>query len=235
MSNGKTCPLPDLDNEEPWERNLSLFITFVILIAGIYNIITAKEIFFGILSLIALAILWLPGYFTGRRLCAFPSEIQIILLFVVFFELVLGDMLSFYSYVPLYDKFMHAMLPSILGMIGMMIIYTSYAMGYLKTSLPLMFLLIIFVVMGCGAMLEMSEFFYDQYLYPIMGGHLPTGLTQGSMFESPLVDTMHDLYLDAFGAIFGAGIGVWFIRRSKKSGKNHLINELRRIVLRNNK
>jgi hypothetical protein len=233
MSNDKTCRLPDLENEEPWEKNLSIIVTIIILIAGFTNIVLGKEIFFGLLSLLALAILWLPGYFTGRRFCAFPAEIQILLLFVVFFELVLGDMLSFYSYVPLYDKFMHTMLPAILGLIGMMIIYTAYALGYLKASLPVMFLLIVFVVMGCGAMLEMSEFFYDHYLYPVIGNILPTGLTQGSIYESPLVDTIHDLYTDAFGAIIGAGIGVWLIRRND-SGKNHIIDELKGLVQRKN-
>jgi hypothetical protein len=63
---------------------------------------------------------------------------------------------------------MHTMLPAILGLIGMMIIYTTYALGYLKASLPVMFLLIIFVVMGCGAMLEMSEFFYDHTSIPLL-------------------------------------------------------------------
>jgi hypothetical protein len=233
MSNDKTCSLPDLEKEEPWERNLSIIVTIIILVAGFTNILLGKEIFFGLLSLLALTILWLPGYFTGRRFCAFPAEIQILLLFVVFFELVLGDMLSFYSYVPLYDKFMHTMLPAILGLIGMMIIYTTYALGYLKASLPVMFLLIIFVVMGCGAMLEMSEFFYDQYLYPVIGNILPTGLTQGSIYETPLVDTIHDLYTDAFGAILGAGIGVWLIRRSN-TGQNHFIDELKGLVQRKN-
>ena len=233
MTNDKTCSIQDLDKEEPWERNLSIIVTLVILIAGILNIITGREMFFGILSLIALAILWLPGFFTGQRICTFPAEIQILLLFVVFFELVLGDMLSFYSNVPLYDKFMHSMLPAILSLIGIMIIYTAHAMGYLKASMPVMFILIIFVVMGCGAMLEMSEFFYDQYLYPVVGNYLPTGLTQGSIYETPLVDTIHDLYTDAFGAIIGAGIGVWLIRRSNKNGKSHLIDDLKGLVRRN--
>jgi hypothetical protein len=233
MKKDDTCPMPDLNKESPWERNLSIIISIIILSAGIYHIFTGNQRFFGIFSLIALVILWLPGYFSGKRVCTFPKEIQIMLLFVVFFELVLGDMLSFYSNVPLYDKFMHAMLPAILGLIGMMIIYTIYAIGHLEASLPVMFVLIIFVVMGCGAMLEMSEFYYDQYIYPIIGNYLPTGLTQGSMYETPLVDTMHDLYIDAFGAIIGAGIGVWLIRRAEKDGENNLIDELKGIFKRN--
>jgi hypothetical protein len=225
MSNGKTCPPPDFDNTRPWEKNLMHFITLAILIAGVYNILFSQR-FFGILTLIALALIYVPKFFTGNRICVIPVEIRIILLTVVFFELVVGDGLSAYTYVPYYDKFMHSLIPMVLGLIGMMLIYTTYAYGQLKASMKVMFMLIVFIVLAMGAMLEMGEYFYDQVLYPFIGTYLPTGLTQGSPTASALADTMQDLYVDAFGGIFGALIGVWIIRREEKKGDKHLIDEL---------
>ncbi len=226
MSNGKTCPPPDFDKTSPpWEKNLMRLITIAILIAGIYNTLFSER-FFGILTLIALAIIYVPGFFTGNRLCVIPVDIRILLLIVVFFELVIGDGLSAYTYVPYYDKFMHSLIPAVLGLIGMMIIYTAYAYGQLKASLKVMFILIVFMVIALGAMLEMSEYFYDQIIYPFINTYLPTGLSQGSPLASGLADTMQDLYVDAFGGIFGAVIGVWIIKREEKKGDKHFIDEI---------
>jgi uncharacterized protein involved in response to NO len=108
----------------------------------------------------------------------------------------------------------------ITGLIGMMIIYTFYALGKLRASLAVMFAIIVLITIGLGAIIEMVEFFYDQVLYPILGQYLPTGLTQGAMSASALVDTMQDLYVDTLGALIGAALGVFFIKRAENRGKN---------------
>jgi hypothetical protein len=235
MNNDKTCPAPDLENVKPWEKNLLRLITIILLIAAFYNIFFHQERLFGILILIALIVIHAPRIFTGNLICTIPTELRIFMLTVVFFELAIGDGLSAYTYVPHYDKFMHTMVSVVLGLIGMMIIYTAYAYGQLKASLKVMFLLIVFVVMGFGAVLEMTEYFYDQVLYPLIGLYLPTGLTQGtSVGGAALADTMQDLYLDTLGGIFGAIIGVWFIKRSERKGDTHLIDEIAELEGYNN-
>lgn len=208
-----------------WEIYVLWFMRIAILVAGVEQMLFGER-FFGILALIALAIVVMPQIFTRHRICMIPMEIEILLLIVVFFELIVADANHFYSSVPFYDKFMHYMVSAILGLIGMLFIYTAYAYGHLKASLPVMFALIVFIVMGLGALLEMLEFFYDQVLYPFIGGYLPTGLTQGSPLLSPFLDTMYDLYFDTIGGIFGALMGVLIIRKSEKSGDKHLIDEI---------
>jgi hypothetical protein len=214
------CPI-DSDDLKPWKRYLRWIFRVIILIAGIYEILLGGQRFFGTVALLALAILVLPRFFTRNRICLIPVEIEILFLLVVFFELILADANSLYSRIPYYDKFMHSLVSIIIGLIGMMIIYSFYALGKLKASMAVMFAIIVLITIGMGAILEMVEFFYDQVLYPGIAQYLPTGLTQGSTYSSsPLVDTMQDLYLDTLGGIIGAALGVFFIRRAVKRGKN---------------
>lgn len=213
------CPI-DLDKVQPWKRYLRWVFRLIILIAGIYMILLGGQRFFGTVALLALTILVLPGFFTRNRVCLIPVEIEILFLLVIFFELILADANSFYSRIPYYDKFMHSLVSIITGLIGMMIIYTFYALGKLRASLAVMFAIIVLITIGLGAIIEMVEFFYDLILYPILGQYLPTGLTQGSMSASALVDTIQDLYVDTLGALIGAALGVFFIRRAEKRGEN---------------
>ena len=138
---------------------------------------------------------------------------------------------NFYSLVPYYDKFMHLLVSFIVGIVGMMIIYTFYVLGKLQATTEVMFALIVLITMGLGAGLEMAEYFYDQILYPLIGSYLPTGLTQGSMVASPLADTMADLYVDTLGGILGASIGIILIKREEKEGNElEIIDELEAIA-----
>ncbi len=222
---GKSCPI-DLTKVPPWKRYLRLFLRIIILINALYQIILG-EIFFGILALLALSALLAPWVFTKNRICVVPVDIEILFLIVIFFELILADAYSFYSRVPYYDKFMHLLISSIVGLVGMMIIYTFYALGKLQASTGVMFTLIVLITMGMGAGLEMAEYFYDQALYPVIGHYLPTGLTQGSLVASPLADTMEDLFIDALGGILGAAVGIILIKREEGRGKEpEMLDEL---------
>lgn len=221
----KTCSLPE-KKPDTWKTKVLWFLRILLFSSAILNIFLLGQPLFGSIVLVALAILYAPGLFTRNRICLFPLEIEILLLIVVFFELIIGDAASAYSRVTLYDKFMHTLVGFIIGLIGMILIYTAYAYGHLKASLPVMFLIILFITLGLGAMLEMVEYFYDQILYPFIGTYLPTGLTQGSPLSPPLEDTMLDLFFDSIGGIVGAALGVWIIRRDEKKGDTHLIDEI---------
>lgn len=221
----KSCAMPpDFGEIRLWKQYLKWFLR-IILIIGAVAAILVGEVFFGVLAFIALAIITWPQYVTANRVCHIPVEIEILFLLVVFLELILADANSFYTRFDYYDKFMHILVPAVLGLIGMMIIYTFYALGRLQASLGVMFAIIVMVVMGTGAALEMSEYFYDQILYPVVGEWLPTGFTQGSNLAPPLNDTMQDLWYDLFGALLGALLGVWLIKRAEREGKEPTIVE----------
>lgn len=213
----KSCPI-DLTQVPSWKRHLRGFFRIIIMINAIYQVLFG-ELFFGMLALLALIIILIPRFFTKNKICVVPVDIEILFLIVIFFELIVADAYSFYSLVPYYDKFMHLLVSFIVGLVGMMIIYTFYALGKLQASTGVMFALIVLITMGLGAGLEMAEYFYDQALYPLIGHYLPTGLTQGSLVASPLADTMGDLFIDTLGGVLGAAIGIVLIKSEEKKGK----------------
>ena len=216
---------PDKDNMSPLQRNLIRLLRIFLLISGIYITVfggaNGAERIFGILILIALAIINAPAFFTKGKVRAIPIEIELILLSMVLFELVGGDALGLYVKLPYYDNFMHFMLPLYLALIGMMVIYTMYYYGKIKASYGAMAFIIIMVTLGFGAALEIVEYTYDNYLASGPLGSI-TGNTQmqGSPTQDAHDDTMNDLLTDTAGAIVGAGIGVWLIRRNEKKGEH---------------
>lgn len=228
----KSCPI-DFSQVPSWKMYLRGFLRIIILINALYHVFLG-EFFFGFLALFALIILLVPRFFTKNRICVIPVDMEILFLIVIFFELIVADAYSFYSLVPYYDKFMHFLVSFIVGLLGMMIIYTFYALGKLQASSGVMFALIVLITMGLGAGLEMVEYFYDQALYPLIGHYLPTGLTQGSMVASPLADTMEDLFVDTLGGILGAAIGIILIKREERKGKElEIIDELEALASEN--
>jgi len=216
---------PDPEDMSPLQRNLLRLLRIFLLIAGVYVLIfggaNGAERIFGLLILVALVIINAPSFFTKGRLRAIPVEIELILLSMVLFELVGGDALGLYVKLPYYDNFMHFMLPLYVALIGMMVVYTMYYYDRLKASYGAMAFIIIMVTLGFGAALEMGEYTYDKYLSQGPLGEI-TGNTQmqGSPTQSPLDDTMNDLFTDTLGGIVGAGIGVLLIRRNEKKGEH---------------
>ncbi len=216
---------PDQENMSPLQRNLLRLLRIFLLVSGVFILIfggaNGAERIFGLLILIALAIINAPAFFTKGKIRAVPVEIELILLSMVLFELVGGDALGLYVKLPHYDNFMHFMLPLYIALIGMMVVYTMYFYGKLKASYGAMAFIIIMVTLGFGGALEMAEYTYDKYLSQGPLGEI-TGNTQmqGSPTQSPHEDTMNDLFTDTAGAIVGAGIGVWLIRRNERKGEH---------------
>jgi len=204
-----------------WKKRLLIIMRLTLLILGSSIIIfgAGGTKVFGMMALLALAVIYLPTVFDRKHLQIIPVEVEILFLAVVILEYILGNTLGFYGLIDNYDKFMHFTIPLIVALTGMMFMYTAYVYGRLKTSLPIMAFLIVLVTLGIGAILELLEYFYDNFLYLYISHLLPTGLTQGSPIMNPLEDTMADLFTDLMGGIAGAIIGIFLIKRAEKKGK----------------
>ncbi|AXV38643.1 MAG: hypothetical protein KO217_05960 [Methanobacteriaceae archaeon] len=221
---------PDHENMSNLQRNLLRIMRIFLLFVGIYVLVfggaNGAERIFGLLILVALAIIHAPAFFTRNKIRAIPVEIELLLLAMVLFELVGGDALGLYVKLPHYDNFMHFMLPLYIALIGMMFVYTMYYYGKLKASLAAMAVIIVIMTIGFGAMLEMGEYTYDKYLSQGVLGQI-TGNTQmqGSPTQNAIDDTMNDLFTDTAGGVVGALIGVFLIRRNEKKGKHWKVAE----------
>jgi len=204
-----------------WKKKLLIVMRLSLLILGSSIIIfgTGGTKVFGLMALIALTVIYLPTVFNRKHLQIIPVEVEILFLAVVILEYVLGNTFGLYGLIHSYDKFMHFTIPLILALTGMMFMYTAYVYGRIKTSLPIMAILIILITIGIGSILELIEYFYDAFLYIHISHVLPTGLTQGSPSMNPLADTMADLFTDVLGGIAGAIIGIFLIKRAEKKGQ----------------
>ena len=216
---------PENKNMSNLQRNLLRIMRIFLLIAGLYILIfggtNGAERIFGLLILIALAIIHAPSIFTRNRIKAIPVEIELLLLAMVLFELVGGDVLGLYVKIPHYDNFMHFMLPLYIALIGMMLVYTMYYYNKLKATIASMAVIIVIMTIGLGGILEMGEYTYDKYLSQGFLGQI-TGNTQmqGSPTQNAIDDTMNDLFTDTAGAIVGALIGVMLIIRNERKGSH---------------
>ncbi len=212
---------PSVKNISAWKKNLLKLMRIFILIMGIIIVVfgVGGTKVFGIMALLALLIIYLPNFLNPNHTQIIPVEVEIMFLVVVTLEYVLGNTFGLYGKIPHYDDFMHLTVPLMVSLIGMMFLYTAYIYGKIRASLALMAGLIILITIGIGGILEMVEYSYDSFIYSHISHVLPTGLTQGSLTQNPLDDTMSDLFTDALGGIIGALIGVFFIRRAEKKGQ----------------
>ncbi len=199
-----------------WEKYLSYTLEFIILVAGIL------QIFFGAwtvgaLTLEALLIILCPKFFTRHLVIKIPLEVEILLFLMVILQLVIGEILGFYSHIPYYDKVVHYMLPFFVGVVAFLIYYTMYETKRIKTSTGAAIVIIILITLGVGALWEIIEYLSDILIYPHVSGwhHF-----QGNLVEDAWRDTMNDLVTDFLGGIFGSILCLWFLERSRfKKGK----------------
>lgn len=195
-----------------------LFLRIIVLLTGIYQLV--HEPLVGVAIMLALVAISFPGLVTRNYIKALPIEFELILFIMVLLQLIVGETLNFYDYVPYYDKLVHFSLPFFLGFIAAMIAYTMYVTGSLRAKpIPTM-IIVIFITLGIGALWEIIEYLSDVFL----GTYL-----QGSLTSPPLVDTMNDLIIDTLGGIFGSLLAVFYIRREssdKKSRLHSLIQEI---------
>jgi len=201
-----------------WRVKLAWGLRAMILASGLFQTFFG-ETTIGILILLSLFMITIPGFFTKQKITHIPLEIELLLFTMVIIQFIIGEANDFYTNVPYYDKFVHYMIPMFLGLIGFIVVYTMHKMGKIETSKGVMVLLIFFVTLGIGALWEIFEYLSDEILYPRIDGwhHF-----QGSLTEDALHDTMNDLILDSLGAIVGATLGLVFISKAEKKHSTRL-------------
>ncbi|MGZ7160901.1 MAG: hypothetical protein ACXVHR_10540 [Methanobacterium sp.] len=191
---------------------------------GIYQIFTGFPVY-GIMILLALLLILLPSILTREHIFI-PLELEILFLLIVTLEYVIANSLGFYGRFEYYDKFQHTLVPTITAFMGILLVYIGYRFGKFKASYILAWGIIVLVTIGLGAIVEVSEYIYDQFIGPATNFYISQGvLTQGSPILDPFTDTMTDLILDIVGALIGATFGVWLLIRQEKQGGPSLLDD----------
>ncbi|MBP9719410.1 MAG: hypothetical protein KBD46_02990 [Candidatus Levybacteria bacterium] len=203
-----------------WEKQISWVLEFVILAAGIFQLFFGTVVIGGLI-LISLAIILYPKFFTRSYIQKFPLEIEILLFLMVILQFVVGETMGFYTNVPLYDKFIHYILPLFVGLTAFLIFFTMHETGRVKCGTGIAILFIILITVGIGAVWEIIEYCHDMVIYPLNQWHH----FQGNALENGLQDTMHDLMVDFVGGIFGSLLGLWFLEKSRFK-KSKRVDEL---------
>ena len=210
------------------DHKISVIIAWTLriflILFGIYEIIFGFPVF-GIMILVAIFFILLPAILTRQHLFI-PLEFEILFLIIVTLEYVVADSLSFYARFGYYDKFQHTMIPAITSFMGVLLVYIGYRFGKFKASYLMTGIIIVFVTIGLGAVLEVLEFSYDHFIGPATNFYITQGaLTQGSSILDPFTDTMTDLMFDILGAVIGAVLGVWILIRHEKDNKKFLLDD----------
>lgn len=191
---------------------------------GIFEIMFGYALF-GVMILLAVFLVLVPAILTREHLFV-PLELEILLFAIVTLEYVIANSLGFYARFEYYDKFQHTMIPAIFAFIGMMLVYIGYKLGKFRASYLMSAIIIVFVTIGMGAVLEVIEYSYDHFIGPATNFYASRGaLTMGSPILDPFTDTMTDLMLDIIGAIIGAVFGVWLLVRYEKDDKKSLLDD----------
>jgi hypothetical protein len=199
-------------------KRLAWILRALILVSGVYQTLFG-ETAIGILTLICLALITAPAFFSRGLISFFPIEVEIVLFVMVIIQYVLGEARDLYTTIPYYDKFVHAMLPGLVGFIGFLLAYAMVATGRLIAAMPVILGLIILMSLGIAAVEEIAEYASDKILLPrIPGWHQ----FQGNAQEDPYHDTMNDLVADLIGATFGAVMGLWLMGRAAKRQSERL-------------
>ena len=206
-------------NIPAWEIYVAKGLKAIIILTAILQF-ARGELIFGAGILFAVALVSLPGYLNRENQHPFPVEIEILLSIVLVVHLVLGLALDFYNTYENYDKILHYGNSVLISFIGFISTYSLYFTGRLKSSPRIVVILILFMILGLGALWEIVEYSSDKLFY---GRIDSVQRQQGSPTLDPLDDTMIDLMVDLGGGILGAIIGGLYIRYSRKTRNRRFI------------
>ena len=154
------------------------------------------------ISVLTLFLTFLSEFFEGQFEVNLPGELQIMMVLFVYGAMFLGEVQGYYSKFWWWDILLHAVAAVILGFIGFVILYVLYKSGKIKAKPVTITVFSFCFSLALGTLWEVFEFLMDSSF----------GF---NMQKSGLVDTMGDLMVNLFGALFISGIGFFYIKKTK--------------------
>lgn len=191
----------------PWEIAVAWGLRALIVAAAVVHALEGELIYLS-MCLTALGLVVVPPLVARSSRLNVPVELELVLLWWLVADMVVGRALHLYETSLWYDKALHLGNSALVGYLAFLFVYAMHVTGRLRTSAALDALMIVLVALGVGAFWEILEYLSD--LAFARGA-------QGSPLQGPLDDTMWDLILDGLGGGVGAVLGSAYIRLSARS------------------
>ena len=191
----------------PWELALAWALRAAVVLAAVIHAATG-DVVYGAFSLIAVGIAIVPATIARNSRAVWPVEVELVYLWLLVSDVVLGNLAGLYFKVPWYDKALHLSSAVLVGVVAFYAVYLAHSLGRIQRHPWIDGAAIFLVTLGLGALWEIGEFGVDQ----AFGRR-----TQGSPVQGAIDDTMWDLILDGAGGVIGAILGPLYMTRSGRS------------------
>lgn len=188
---------------------ITLLFTFVIFIIAAYNIILLnvdyeENYMLGTFTYLLVVII---VFVFSTRIKYINVKLQMVVLLYFFSALVLGELLDFYLYFPLWDNFLHILFGIIMTLVLLDIIKNYNKSNlFIKYNIVLVLLFVFFCTISIGVFWEFFEFFMDTFFnYNMQKSVYINSVSDysiyfdeyGRMVSPALLDTMTDLFLES--------------------------------------
>lgn len=190
-----------MDKIDKIKLNVSLVFRILLIIAAV--IAATKHAWIDVgTSILTLFLTFLPSVLERKIRVDFPGEFEILILFFIYASIYLGDLRAFYLKFWWWDIMLHSLSGVIFGIIGFSLIYILNRSNRCAVQLsPLFVAFFAFCfAMALGALWEIYEFLMDRLL-------------NLKMQRFGLVDTMWDLIINFFSALFTSSLGYLYLRK----------------------
>ncbi len=207
----------DLDDAEKKVHKIYFyfiwFIRITLVIALIFEIINKRWTLFFV-TLLTLILSLSLILIEKKYKIYFPPELHLFSVIFIYAGIYLGEVQNFYLKYWWWDSVLHAISGFVLGIIGFGIMYVLFKTHKIKTSPKIIAFLSFCFALAIGALWEIFEFAMDNIFgLNMQKTHIGNGVT----------DTMFDLILDAFGAIFSSTAAYFYFKKGDSKLYNYLV------------
>jgi hypothetical protein len=190
-----------------WEVLLAWLLRAAVAVTAAIHMVRG-DVIYGAFCLAAVAIAAIPATVARNARAIWPFEIELVYLWFLVSEMLLGNLAGLYLYLPWYDKALHLSSAILIGIVAFFAVYLAHSLGRIQRHPWIDGAAILLITLGLGALWEIGEYGVD---------HLLHRMTQGSPVQAPIDDTMWDLILDGLGGVLGGLLGPIYMHRSARS------------------
>lgn len=208
----RTDSKPESTGNAGDQRIHLILVRILLFLMGIEWFVLVLEQQWLALFLVSLIILTLlaPVLFRNRLQMEIPAEFHITAVLFIFASFYLGEIQDFYQRIWWWDMALHASAGILMGIAGFLLVYILNESKRVELKMTpgfIAFFAFIFAI-TIGTVWEIFEFLMDQVACTNM---------QKEMFGDPsgLTDTMWDLIVNSFGALFISSIGYLYLKGKK--------------------